>query len=530
MLRKVFGIISYFPDNDTEYHKHIRRLRMRRCSELLLKLSSLWADIDIIIIAQNWQDYKPPITVSNHGIIYKYDKLGILQARKTLREKFLESDYDYLIMLDDDAVIECSDPSIYIDEIDKHPDSVGVIRHNNNPLMFMAISKSVYKEINFPDINIENGEGFSNIIFAEKCFAQSDKAFDFPKGCVKELSHKHKYSELCPSTWLSENSFDWSYMSYITEAYIQLAKHKRLPCTSDKNVDIVIPYVDSSDPVWQKSCLDAGNSDITSNRFRSWDTLKYLLRGVEKYMPFVRNVILIVSDENQVPKWLNTKEVRVVYHRDFIPEEFLPTFNSCTIEAFLFNITKLSEQFIYFNDDIFPINGMVASDFFVDSKPLLRFQEHQNCIKQAVFSLQCRNSLDLITQMLHLDNYDEGELITPDHSAMPMLKSSVDEVGLQCIEALKQSISQFREDKNINQYIYHYYHYFQKDYVEDCCPYLYLEINNNLNHIRYIILNNREIPLLCLNDMDTVSNYKETQQELISIFELKFPDNSKYEN
>ena len=51
--------------------------------------------------------------------------LTILGARHVLRKKFLDADYDYIIMLDDDAVIQLDYPEAaneYLAEIDKHPE------------------------------------------------------------------------------------------------------------------------------------------------------------------------------------------------------------------------------------------------------------------------------------------------------------------------------------------------------------------------------------------------------------------------
>ena len=97
-LKKVFGIISYFPDNDSAYHIETRRERSRRFKELLARLEELWPDVDIMVIAQNWQDFAMP-NLKNKTIIYRYEqKLGILGARRELRKQFLASEYDYLIM------------------------------------------------------------------------------------------------------------------------------------------------------------------------------------------------------------------------------------------------------------------------------------------------------------------------------------------------------------------------------------------------------------------------------------------------
>ena len=90
-------------------------------------------------------------------------------------------------------------------------------------------------------------------------------------------------------------------------------------------MDAVVTYVDGSDPQWLKEYAAAVGESLEPKRFRDWGLLRYLLRGISTYMPFVENVYLVVSGEGQVPSWLSS-EVKVVYHRDIIPEEFLPVF------------------------------------------------------------------------------------------------------------------------------------------------------------------------------------------------------------
>ena len=98
-VKQVIGIVSYLPTDNYQ-------ARQQRLLRLLEQLRNYWPFLPIIIIAQNWRNnsFLPTdldITVFN----YK-DGLGILKARQTLREKFLEMDYEQLIMFDDDAVIE----------------------------------------------------------------------------------------------------------------------------------------------------------------------------------------------------------------------------------------------------------------------------------------------------------------------------------------------------------------------------------------------------------------------------------------
>ena len=120
-------------------------------------------------------------------------------------------------------------------------------------------------------------------------------------------------------------------------------------------MDIVITYVDGNDPVWKQDYEKYTNVPVMQNRFRVWGTLKYLFRGIEKNMPFIRKVHLVVSGESQVPEWINRKEVNIVLHEDIIPHALLPTFNCNPREMHLHNIAGLDEEYLYFNDDIFPL-------------------------------------------------------------------------------------------------------------------------------------------------------------------------------
>ena len=141
-------------------------------------------------------------------------------------------------------------------------------------------------------------------------------------------------------------------------------------------MDIVITYVDGNDPVWKQDYEKYTNVPVMEKRFRDWGTLKYLLRGIEVNMPFIRNVYLVVSHESQVPQWADKTNLNVVLHKDIIPAEYLPTFNSTTIEMFLHRIEGLDEEFVYFNDDIFPVMPSQPEDLFRDRKAVIGMSRH----------------------------------------------------------------------------------------------------------------------------------------------------------
>ena len=529
-LKKIFGIVSYFPNNDSAFHIETRRERSRRFRELLLRLEELWPDVDIMVIAQNWQDFELP-EIKNKIITFKYpNKLGILGARKELREKFLELDYDYLIMLDDDARILAADPQGYMNEIDAHPDGIGVIRHTECPLMFFAISKYVYSQIEWTDIDPEQGEGFEDDIFTARCFAMfPDKAFDFPKELITEESLRYNGPGKCPSTWAKEKHRDWEYMVMATKSIISSVNH---PITthseSTELVDVIIPHVNMSDRNWVSDYIyytKTHNPD--PERYRSWGTLKYLVRGIAKYMPFVRKIFLVVSRESQVPVWVNTENVQIVYHKDFIPSQFLPTFSSCTIESFLYNIPGLSEHFIYFNDDMFPINDLYLDEFFTDDKPHIKFNFYKNISSLSLFNAQCINTMNMITNALNTEVSDY-KLIRPEHCPAPMRKETVDKVGDLCKNEILASITKIRQPKNVNQYSYCLYEYFTGNYVDDIYRFIYLKLKDDLTSIRNTILNS-DFQLACLNDGEGIKNYSKTRLALQNILAEKFPDKCKYE-
>ena len=141
------------------------------------------------------------------------------------------------------------------------------------------------------------------------------------------------------------------------------------------DVDFVITWVDMNDPEWLEEYLKYRNdkhntrNGVSVARFRDNGFLRYWFRGVEKYAPWVRLVHFIVS--GRVPSWLDTDnpKLHIVRHEDFIPKEYLPTFNSVVIERYIHRIPGLSEHFVYFNDDFYIINQLPVERFFRNGLP-----------------------------------------------------------------------------------------------------------------------------------------------------------------
>ena len=136
-------------------------------------------------------------------------------------------------------------------------------------------------------------------------------------------------------------------------------------------VDAVVLWVDGNDAAWRESRAaylpELKTTGTEEYRFRDWDLMRYWFRGIEAFAPWFNKIYLITC--GQRPKWLQKDHPNLVEinHADFIPPEYLPTFNSNVIEIFLNQIEGLSERFVLFNDDTFVVSPTERSDFFSDN-------------------------------------------------------------------------------------------------------------------------------------------------------------------
>ena len=147
------------------------------------------------------------------------------------------------------------------------------------------------------------------------------------------------------------------------------------------DIDLVYLWVDGSDPAWQaKHNAFIGKTEENSSvnckgRYANNDELKYSLRSVEKYAPWIRKIFIVT--DNQVPAWLDASNprIKIIDHTEIMPAESLPCFNSALMEDYLYRIPGLAEHFLYANDDMFINKEVTAADFFnKDGFPIIRLK------------------------------------------------------------------------------------------------------------------------------------------------------------
>ena len=222
-------------------------------------------------------------------------------------------------------------------------------------------------------------------------------------------------------------------------------------------IDIVMPFLNADDAHWKAEYTHYSNEKgyKTPNRFRDWGALKYWFRGVEQNCSWINKVFLVLFDEYQIPDWLNTnnKKLRIVFHRDFIPDEFLPTFNTVTIEMFLHNIAEMSNNFIYSNDDMYFLKKISANTFFINNKPVSPLKTCTHTLRPIREGIDyiLNNNINCLKSVL-------GSVYNCDHPHffIPMNKNFMQFMWYKCENALLNSLknSRFRNNSNIGFWLF----------------------------------------------------------------------------
>lgn len=316
-----------------------------------------------------------------------------------------------------------------------------------------------------------------------------------------------------------------------------------------QKIDVVIPWVDGNDKDWQKlidQYKGVKSADKSESRYRDWDNLQYVFRGIEKFWPWVNRVFLITC--GQKPQWLNTKceKLKLVNHTDYIPKEYLPTFNSHTIELNLHRIEELCEHFIYINDDFFPIHPMKSTDFFRDGLPC------DSALQQTLLSIYVPDdanilhidfaNLGLLNARFRKKNVTKGNLYRwygpylgihgilqalfkanqnfftgffIHHSAQSFLKSTFNTIWENYPDYLHvHCFNKFRQDTDVNQWLIRYWQLAENKFA----PYNKMkqrkmfspslsncdEIISSIIQQKYDIITINDNPLLSRNDFMTI--------------------------
>lgn len=290
-------------------------------------------------------------------------------------------------------------------------------------------------------------------------------------------------------------------------------------------MDAVITYVNGQDPFWIQDYEKAVGTKVNAKRFRDWGTLKYLLRGIRKNMPYVENVYLVVSRDSQVPQWVNRERLHIILHEDIIPGKFLPVFNSTAIEMFLHRIPGLAEQFIYFNDDFFPVRPSRPEDFFSDGKAVMKHS--RDFLALNMFKKQTKASDKLARKAAGAKNIG---FMRPQHICSPMLRSASEELFNAMKEEILSTVTPLRKPFNLNQYIFTDYLYYTGRTIQKKLSKKHLSMGStSMDRVEDFILH-PTTDFVCINDVNmSQERFLEGRNRLLAAFEKLLGEKCDFE-
>lgn len=327
-------------------------------------------------------------------------------------------------------------------------------------------------------------------------------------------------------------------------------------------IDFVITWVDMNDPAWREEFLKyserPGNeaNGVSQARFRDYGLLRYWFRGVDKFAPWVRRIHFVSAGQH--PDWLDISnpKINLVNHTDFIPHQFLPTYNSVVIERYLHRIDGLAERFVYFNDDFYIINKVEPERFFMNGLPrdIAIFQYNPSWSQ---WYRRIKNNIRLINRhfdkraVLHRDNdkwfnkdygrkawmnyllkpYGKFITLRTPHNAQPYLKSTFEEVWkAEAEELTRTSANRFRASDDYTPELFRTWQICEGNFE----PYntysdtkmfpLMIKRDKAIEAIEQ-----QKYTLVCLNDNIRIPDYENVMKRVGEAFETILPEKSGFE-
>jgi len=310
-------------------------------------------------------------------------------------------------------------------------------------------------------------------------------------------------------------------------------------------IDVVYTWVDGEDPVlkearkqFQPPAVKSHDSHHDSqeatgdHRFRSYSELKYSLRSLHAYMPWVRNIYIVTN--GQIPEFVNFEaaptKIFLVKHENIFPNTaYLPTFNSHAIEANLHRIPGLSEHFLYFNDDTLVGRPQYAENFFSANGISYFFPSPIKVDSITEGHLPHTRAAMNSSRILASDfGFTPANFML--HTPYPLTKS-----GLSVLtdsykpEVQATSAARFRSpaDLNIASFFYHYFSFAKKQAQPAECIYRYANLGDPQCGRTLMQLLSAEFDFVTVGDSPTAS--ERVLSDLEQFFKRRFPWPSPWE-
>ena len=331
------------------------------------------------------------------------------------------------------------------------------------------------------------------------------------------------------------------------------------------DIDFVITWVDNEDPQWQAAFrqwlpANTGDLDTGEERYRDWHLLRYWFRGVERFAPWVNKVHFVTN--GQLPSWLNIHhpKLHIVRHSDIMPADSLPTFNSNAIEMCIDRIEGLSENFVYFNDDVFLVGDVNQNYFFRNGLPcdvaVTRWHNKQEGIMNNIvnnnlrllnahfrkYTVMLRHARKWFTLAYGYRNVLENllALLQPKfasflepHSALPMQRHTLAELRNACEEQMNQTAStRFRSSNDISPWLYRYWRLCRGEFTPfypDGSFRVFCSVEDELPQLHHKLLD-PQVKIVVINDAVHYTDFYRLRERTAQLFAEILPEASSFEH
>ncbi|MFF8945177.1 stealth family protein [Streptomyces sp. NPDC014864] len=313
-------------------------------------------------------------------------------------------------------------------------------------------------------------------------------------------------------------------------------------------IDVVYTWVDDSDPRWRarkeatQRVLERGTGEhalheqaANDSRYTSRDELRYSLRSIHQYAPWVRTIFLVTA--GHVPSWLDTDfpGIRVVDHREiFSDPDALPTFNSHAIESQLHHIPELSEHFLYLNDDVFLGRPVQPGTFFHPNGLSKSFRSNALIPSGRADSADLpvnaagKNSRGLIAQQF--GTVISQKMKHTPHALRRSVLTEIEQVYAHSHRTTQHSRFRSPHDVPIVSSLYHYYAYHSARATVGDIRYAYVDLADDLAQRRLDgLLARRNYDTFCMNDTVPAADPVAQDRMVANFLDAYFPVPGPYE-
>jgi hypothetical protein len=296
-------------------------------------------------------------------------------------------------------------------------------------------------------------------------------------------------------------------------------------------VDVVYTWVDGADRRW-RSAFDEwsirdrrdprSDRDLIAGRFRDNGELRHSLRSLWFGCGWVRTVFVVSAD--QVPSWLDIDDERIqmISHRDILPEDCLPTFNSHAIEAALHRIEGLAEHFVYFNDDVFVGRPLRPEHFFTPGGLPKVFLSDARVTGVDDNSQPAVDNAAMRARRLLERDFGRVPPFKPEHAPFAVRRSVIDELAKRYADDVEATIHhRFRhpDDISVVASLAQYYGIVTGQAVTGslAADYVHLESAKLRLHLDRLRLG-RHFDTFCLNETEVPSADRERVAAVVTEF------------